>query len=212
MRPHPEALYFHIARKALEEIEQETNEFQRAVRVGTAIVFSALTLEAFINQQFGMHPETIEVIKEEKGFQLEDKWASLPLLLGGKRPFDRGAEPFQEFSELVSLRNTIFHFNPTRPVDNGRPHKQFFSILVKDIKRAKSYFDVVEKMIRKLHELTDCKTEIPEFLGGSEYLTTIWQDLEVPIEFAGSGAVDVDATVIRARPDTDTTTGDDQTV
>jgi hypothetical protein len=51
MRPHPEALYFHIARRALDEIEQETDEFQLAQRVGTAIVFSALTLEAFINQQ-----------------------------------------------------------------------------------------------------------------------------------------------------------------
>jgi hypothetical protein len=32
MRPHPEALYFHIARRALDEIEQETDEFQLAQR------------------------------------------------------------------------------------------------------------------------------------------------------------------------------------
>jgi hypothetical protein len=38
-------------------------------------------------------------------------------------------------------------------------------------------------MIRKLHELTDGKTEIPEFLGGSEYLTTIWLDIAAPIEW-----------------------------
>lgn len=67
MKPHPEALYFHIALKALAEIEQETDEFQIAMRVGTAIVFSALTLEAFINQQFALHPEPTEVIKDEKG-------------------------------------------------------------------------------------------------------------------------------------------------
>jgi hypothetical protein len=134
----------------------------------------------------------------------------LPLLLGGKKTFERGAEPFQKFSELVSLRNTIFHFNPAASVDNGRPHKQFFSTLVKDIKLGKSYFDVVEKMIRKLHELTDGKTKIPQFPGGSEYLTTIWIDLAAPIEFAGSGAMDVDATVILARRNTDNTLGDDQ--
>jgi hypothetical protein len=84
---HPEALYFHIARRALAEIEQlqdieqETRKVQIAIHVGTAIVFSALTLEAFINQQFALHPETIEVIKEEKGMPLTSKWMLLPWLL-----------------------------------------------------------------------------------------------------------------------------------
>jgi hypothetical protein len=203
MRPHPEALYFHIARRALDEIEQETDEFQLAQRVGTAIIFSALTLEAFINQQFGLHPKPTEVIKDEKGMTPGAKWLLLPLLLGGGRTFDRGAEPFQKFSELMALRNTIFHFNPTKPVDNSKPHKQFFSNLVKDIELGKSYFNVVEKMIRELHELTDCKTEIPKFLGGSEYLTTILQDIAAPIEFAGSGALIANITVVPAQPGTD---------
>jgi hypothetical protein len=205
MRPHPEALYFHIARRALDGIEQETDEFQLAQRVGTAIVFSALTLEAFINQQFGQHPETIEVIKEERGISLPSKWILLPWLLGGGKTFARGAEPFQKFSELVRFRNTIFHFNPTGAVDNSKPHKQFFSSLMKDVELGKSYFNVVEKMIRKLHELTDGKTEIPGFLGGNEYLTTIWVDIAAPIEFTGSGTLVTDGTVMRAQPDTDTT-------
>ena len=138
----------------------------------------------------------------------------LPLLLGGVKTFERGREPFQKFSELMALRNnTIFHFNPTNPVDNSKPHKRFFSDLVTDIELGKSYFNVVEKMIRKLHELTDCKTEIPQFLDGIEYLTTkrIWIDLAVPIEFAGSGALNVDAEVMRALPGTDTTPKGDQT-
>ena len=84
MRPHPEALYFHIARKALDQIENETDEFQRAERVGTAIVFSVLTLEAFINQQFGLNSELRQVIEDEKGFSLKAKWSLLPLLLGEK--------------------------------------------------------------------------------------------------------------------------------
>jgi hypothetical protein len=37
-------------------------------------------------------------------------------------------------------------------------------------------------MIRKLHELTEGKTEIPHFLHGTEYLTTIWSDIKVLIE------------------------------
>jgi hypothetical protein len=212
MRTHPEALYFHIALKALQDIEQETDEYQIARRVGTAIAFSALTLEAFINQQFGLHPETIEVIREERGMTLTSKWILLPWVLGSGKTFELGAEPFQKFSELVKLRNNIFHFKPTAEVDNSKPHKRFFSDIVKDIELGKSYFNVVEKMIRKLHVLTDCKTEIPAFLSGSEYLNTtrIWIDLNVPVEFAGSGDLDVDADVIRALPDTDTTPGGDQ--
>jgi hypothetical protein len=185
MRPHPEALYFHIARKALDQIENETDEFQRAQRVGTAIVFSALTLEAFINQQFGLNSELRQVIEDEKGFSLKAKWSLLPLLLGGKKTFNRGAEPFKKFSELVSLRNIIFHFNPTRSVDvtASKPQKQFFSNLVKNTELAKAYFNVVEDMIRKLHELSGGKTELPKFLAGDEYLTTIWVDIKAPIEF-----------------------------
>jgi hypothetical protein len=188
MTPHPEALYFHIARRALDGIENETDEFQRAQRIGTAIVFSALTLEAFINQQFGQHQESRKIIGDEKGISLAAKWLLLPLLLGAQKTFERGAEPFQKFDELVRLRNTIFHFNPTEPFDaTGRkPHKRFFSDLVKDIEAGRSYFNVIEKMIRKLHELTDNKTEMPRFLAGNEYLTTIWLDIRAPIEFTAS--------------------------
>jgi len=191
MRPHPEALYFHIARKALGQIEDETDEFQRAQRIGTAIVFSALTLEAFINQQFGLNPESRQVIMEEKGISLKAKWLLLPLLLGGKKTFERGAEPFQKFSELVALRNTIFHFNPTESVDvaAAKPQKRFFSDLVKDTELAKAYFNVVEKMIKKLHELSDSKTEVPNFLAGNEYLTTIWLDIKAPIELSAGSAI-----------------------
>jgi hypothetical protein len=41
--------------------------------------------------------------------------------------------------------------------------------------------------------------------GGSEYLTTILQDIAAPIEFAGSGTLVADVTVMRAQPDTDMT-------
>ena len=66
MRAHPEALYFHIARRALANVEEETDEFQLAQRIGTAIVFSALTVEVFINQEFGLHSETQKMIRRKK--------------------------------------------------------------------------------------------------------------------------------------------------
>jgi hypothetical protein len=147
-------------------------------------VFSALTLEAFINQEFGLHSETQKIIKEEKGLTLKAKWLLLPLLLHSDKTFETGEMPFQKFSELVTLRNAIFHFNPTETVEphTKNPSRMFFSDLVKKVDLAKSYFHVVEEMIRKLHELTGGKTELPKFLSGSEYLTTIWIDIRAPIE------------------------------
>jgi hypothetical protein len=177
-RPHPEALYFHIARNALDSIENETDEFRLSQRIGTAIVFSALTLEAFINQEFGLHAETRKIFENEKGIPLRTKWLLLPLLLQSTKTFETGKTPFQNFSELVTIRNTIFHFNPSATVDwlNRRPNQRLFSDLVKDINLSKSYFQVVEEMITKLHQLTGGKTELPDFLHGSEYLTSIWAD------------------------------------
>jgi hypothetical protein len=104
MRAHPEALYFHIARRVLDDIEHEKDEFQLAQRVGTAIVFSALTLEAFINQEFGLHQETRKIIEVEKGLTLKAKWLILPLLLQCSPTFMIGEMPFQKFSELVMVR------------------------------------------------------------------------------------------------------------
>lgn len=184
MRPHPEALYFHIARKALDRIEEERDEFQLALRVATALVFSALTLEAFINQQFEQHPETKKLMADEK-FSLTTKWLMLPLLLGGKTTFHKGKPPFQKFSKLTKLRDDLVHFKTPKKIDltDHKSSKQFFSYLVKDFELARCYFNVVEEMIRKLHELTDYKTEVPAFLSGTEYLTTIWADAS--IEFGG---------------------------
>jgi hypothetical protein len=184
MRAHPEALYFHIARRVLDGIEDEKEEFQLAQRVGTAIVFSALTLEAFINQEFGLHPEIQKITKEEKGITLKAKWLLLPLLLHGNKTFETGEMPFQKFSELVTVRNAIFHFNPTDTFDPHpkRPSQMFFSDLIKNVDLAKSYFDVVEAMIKKLHELTGGKTELPYFLSGSEYITSFWTDITSPLD------------------------------
>jgi hypothetical protein len=192
MRAHPEALYFHIARRVLDDIEHEKDEFELAQRVGTAIVFSALTLEAFINQEFGLHPETRKIIEEEKGLTLKAKWLILPLLLQCSSTFAITEMPFQKFSELVTVRNAIFHFNPANFDPNKafapqkKPRDRFFSDLVKDIELAKSYFGVIEKMISKLHELTGGKTELPKFLSGHEYITTIWGDIRAVIEISTS--------------------------
>jgi hypothetical protein len=147
VRSHPEASYFHVARNALDSIENETNEFRLAQRIATAIVFSALTLEAFINQQFGLHAETRKFLENEKTISLETKWLLLPLLLQSTKTFDPGKAPFQNFHKLVAIRNSMVHFNPSGTVDwtNRRPNQRFFPDRVKDIKLAMLCFQVVEE-------------------------------------------------------------------
>ena len=128
MRAHPKLCIFHIARRVVDGIENEKDEFQLSQRVATAIVFSALTLEAFINQEFGLHPETHKIIKEEKGITVQAKWLMLPLLLQAGKTFETGEMPFQKFSQLVTIRNAIFHFNPTKGFDlqPKRSSERFF--------------------------------------------------------------------------------------
>jgi hypothetical protein len=189
VRAHPEALYFHIARRAIDGIEQEKDEFVLAQRVATVIVFSALTLEAFINQEFALHPETKKLIDDEKGITLPAKWLLLPLLLQSSKTFDRGGAPFQQFAKLVKIRNAIVHFEPGRAFQrnpNPDPAKMFFGDLVKNVSLAQSCFRVIDEMIRKLHELTAGKTEMPKFLSGNEYLLSISVEHTVAIELLGA--------------------------
>lgn len=60
MKPHPEALYYHIAVNSLRAAMGDSREFHRKQAVATTMVFAALCLEAFVNQQNerkkGIHP------------------------------------------------------------------------------------------------------------------------------------------------------------
>ena len=56
--PHPEALYYHIAGDALEMAKTENEQFRKAELITPCMVFSALCLEAYINQAFHANKET----------------------------------------------------------------------------------------------------------------------------------------------------------
>jgi hypothetical protein len=181
MHAHPEALCFHIARNAMDGIDNEANEFMLAQRIMTVIVFSALTLETFINQQAGVH--ALPRARWRK-LSAKNKWKKFPILLGMPRTFDEGAEPFKGYSALISLRNDVVHFGPGSKTAGTVVGEQFefFSNVVKDKNLASTYFAVVEAMIMKLDELTNQKTGRPRFLAGEKYLTTISTDYSMPTE------------------------------
>jgi hypothetical protein len=181
-RGHPEALYYHIASDAINCAVQERDEFRLAQYVCTSMVFSALTLESYINQQFAAHVQTTQL--NLRKLDIKNKWLKLPMLLGGDKTFDRGSEPFRTFEQLVFLRNEVLmHFKPGLSLDaeSDKPTKRPFADVVKDLAKAQLYFQCIPVMINTLRELTGGKTDVPEgFLNGARYLSTIMVNSQMP--------------------------------
>lgn len=172
-RAHPEALYYHIAGDALEKAKTVEDEFERAECVCTSMVFSALTLEAFINQQYAAHKETEDI--DLRTLDIKNKWLMLPRLLGAKQSFKTDTEPFQTMSRLIRFRNEVLvHFKPGLDATPTKGKRIPFSQLVKDAILAQQFFECIPKMIQSLRELTSGQVEGPEgFLNGARYISTI---------------------------------------
>jgi hypothetical protein len=180
MHPHPEALYYHVAQSAVKAAKNEGDEFRRKQAVVTAMVFSALCLEAFINQEYASHTEIVLPPRELDRFPLRGKWSRLPGLLGSTGTFDEAVEPFRTFQDLVRTRNQrLVHFKPTEDLRRD----PYFGDLVNDVSRAEAYVTCMGDMIRELNRLTSGKTSLPPFLTGSEYLSRISRAWTIPIEW-----------------------------
>jgi len=114
----------------------------------------------------------------------------LPLLLGAPQTFDRGKEPFQSFLELVRLRNRrLVHFKPHNEVhetDRVPHHSQYFGEVVKDSALAAKYMACIGDMILELSRLTGGTTDVPDFLKGARYLSTVSTEVAIPIGWQGS--------------------------
>jgi hypothetical protein len=178
MRPHPEALYYHTAATASQAAEYEGEEFRRKQLVATAMVFSALCLEAFINQEYDWAERR----------PLRRRWLDLPGLLGAPSTFTETSDPFRTFAHLVETRNNrLVHFHPTGEthVSSTTPDRRYFGDLVGDVELCRRYVGCIGEMIRELHRLTGGRTSVPAFLSGEEYLSTVWSSVTVPYETLG---------------------------
>lgn len=182
MRPHPEALYFHIARDSVDAAKNESDEFRRKQLVATAIVFAAMCLEAFINQEYAVRVQELE--EDFERVPLDTKWRALPLLLGATESFDRGKQPYQTFRTLVSVRNGLVHFKPAGQTrETGREYgRAYFGDVVEDVTTAGRYVECIAEMIRELNRLTNGKTDLPNFLKGDRYLSEVWASFTVAYE------------------------------
>ena len=192
-KPHPDALYFHIAADALGAAKTEKDPLKLQQYVATVLVFSALCLEAYINQEYARHDETAKLLDDDQSFRLESKWLLFPLLLASPRTFDKGANPFQTFARLIALRNQrLVHFKPhketlTAVKASSRP-KEYLIELLQDAEQAERYHRCVGDMIRTLHQLCSGKTRLPEFLSGHRYSqeVPVSRSATMPFEALGS--------------------------
>jgi hypothetical protein len=96
-----------------------------------SIVFSVIALEAFLNEvtdvasdysMYPLEPPTTAAFfeqmrdAEKSRISIESRFSFSNLVLAGK-PVDRGAQPYQDFSLLVGLRNDLVHLKPSENVD-----------------------------------------------------------------------------------------------
>jgi hypothetical protein len=122
---------FHIARDAsLHKIAAEHSSF-------VAILFSALALEAWVNELLDLvqcddsywSPRETKLLAAFAG-QLERRDASLDLkiqlIATGLRgqPFDLGRQPYQDFALLIRIRNVLVHAkSEVFENESGTPHE-----------------------------------------------------------------------------------------
>jgi hypothetical protein len=142
----------------------------------SVIILAQASLESYINEFFFMQrqfpAQPIEAKYAELGLNpfslIEDKWYNAPLLFGDKT-FDRGAEPFQSFALLVSLRNTLVHYDPEFLTPMEFPSSKIESLKSKftfsypgsadwtsqilNLECARWGLSTVKALIPKLHEL-----------------------------------------------------------
>jgi hypothetical protein len=122
------ATLFGIALDAAKGIKTEPRQDgQRAALV--SIIFGVVSLEAFLNEatemasDFSKEASELEVVKtfsqvltDAERLPLESKFVLANWILTG-RSIDRGAQPYQDFALLLSIRNELVHFKPNESFD-----------------------------------------------------------------------------------------------
>ena len=125
-------MLFKVACDSANSIQAPPRQGDQASAL-VSIVFSVLTLEAFMNEMSEMmlfplpdKPQVISVLAdflqdaERSHASLESKFTLAKWILS-KKKFDRGAEPYQDFSLLVSLRNDLVHFRVNDAFEEDYP-------------------------------------------------------------------------------------------
>jgi hypothetical protein len=121
-------MLFNVALQAAKSINADDRRAGGQMAALTSIVFSVISLEAFLNEMresaednasMDYEPEAVIVfahmMRDMEAASLETKFIMSSWVLTGKS-MSRAAQPFQDFSSLIALRNQLVHFKPSEIV------------------------------------------------------------------------------------------------
>jgi hypothetical protein len=120
-------MLFNVALNAAKSINAEARTGGQLPTL-TSVVFSVISLEAFLNEMtesaednatMDYEPKTVgtfaQVMRDMEMASLETKFILSNWVLTGNS-LDRSAPPYQDFSSLMALRNQLVHFKPSDKV------------------------------------------------------------------------------------------------
>lgn len=136
----------------MEDAESQISEAYAPVlqAVAVAHVLSGACLEAHINAR-GIDKLSTKHFEIFERFSLEAKWLSLPKFVGVPG-FDVSAEPFQSFSRLVKVRNSLVHYKTKKESWYPPGVPKFLQDLALTEVDARKSVDTSKQMIIKLAE------------------------------------------------------------
>jgi len=190
----PLSVLYHSAKIALQKSEDlgarpardNTLEFEMKAARLYAIAFAAICSEAYINEEYTKHDATRALFTEIEKVDARVKWLMLPRLLG-HTSFDRGAQPFQTYDELVKVRNNhLFHLKPAASgagASGGNVPR--LPDITENPLLARRYVECVGDMIRELSRLTTGEVQVPDFLSGPPATRRVWASAATPFESLG---------------------------
>jgi len=110
---------FSIAHAALERLKNVQERYSGNPDACVAVLFAAASLEAFANEVGYLAREPLQANPEirnlgdlfeelEFSASIQSKFLLLRALIA-RKPYDKGANPYQDFSLLIALRNELVH-------------------------------------------------------------------------------------------------------
>ena len=121
-------MLFDVAVQAVHSIKAEDDRAGGQLAALTSIVFSVISVEAFLNEMtesaednatIDYEPKTVatfvQMMRDIEMASLEAKFVFINWILTGNS-LDRSAQPYQDFSSLIALRNQLVHFKPSETV------------------------------------------------------------------------------------------------
>jgi hypothetical protein len=121
-------MLFNVALQAAKSIKADDPRAGGQLPALTSIVFSVISLEAFLNEMtesaednatMDYESEAVGVfahmMRDMETASLETKFIMSSWVLTGKS-LSRAAQPFQDFASLIALRNQLVHFKPSEIV------------------------------------------------------------------------------------------------